>query len=151
MTFFRNLSLNSHSQSTSKQEAVAPSRRRKSGATVQTTSLAVSGKSQFQQPKGHRVKGVWTVRDQVNVQLRRFVNLHDSSTFLTYLYVREILLFLKKKYIYPWQDLWKRTRGQWLPEEGWGPSMAGEPSLGGVWCRNDLTSQWFSAFCFSWH
>lgn len=75
-----NLSLNSHSRNKSKQDSVAPSRRRKSGAIVQTTSRAFSGKSQFQQPEGHGV--VWAVRDQMNVLVRSFGNLYDSSEFL---------------------------------------------------------------------
>lgn len=74
-----NLSLNSHSRNKSKQDSVAPSRRRRSGAIVQTTSSrAFSGKSQFQQPEGHSV--VWTVRDQMNA--RSFGNVYDSFEFL---------------------------------------------------------------------
>lgn len=54
MTYFCELQ-NSHSQNKSKQDSVAPSRRRKSGAVVQTIAHAFSGKSQFQQPEGHSV------------------------------------------------------------------------------------------------
>lgn len=77
---FLNLSLNSHSQNKSKQDSVAPSRRRKSRAVVQTTSQAFSGKSQFQLPEGHSVG--WTVRDEMSVPVRSFGNLYVNSEFL---------------------------------------------------------------------
>jgi len=54
--------VNSSSQSKVKPGSVASSRRRKPGATVQTSSHAVSGTSavgdqpQFQQPRGQRVR-----------------------------------------------------------------------------------------------
>lgn len=142
-----NLSLNSHSRNKSKQDSVAPSRRRKSGAIVQTTSSrAFSGKSQFQQPEGHSV--VWTVRDQMNV--RSFGNMYDSFEFL-HIFRWGRVFFLGGKKKIPARIFEKGVVGSSLQKRA-GQEMVWHENL--PWevsdAKNNLTSQGFSAFCFNW-